>query len=160
MARDHVHDGMYPLLSNDTGLSAEQVLHHHKRQPRLEARFRQLKDPMAIAPVFLKNEARIEALFFLYALALLVQALMEREIRRRMKAEGIAALPLYPEERPSRWPTATQILRLFAPVQRHQILSDGRPIKTIHPTLTSVQKEVLRLLDVPASRYRRRTGAS
>lgn len=102
----------------------------------------------------------IEALFSLYALALLVQALMEREIRGRMKSEGTAALPLYPEQRPSPWPTATQILRLFAPVQRHRLLSDGRPIKTIHPTLTDTQREVLRLLDVPVSRYRRRTEGS
>jgi transposase len=160
VARDHVHDGMYPLLSNDASLSAAQVLHHHKRQPRLEARFRQLKDPMAIAPVFLKNEGRIEALFFLYALALLVQALMEREIRRSMAAERIPALPLYPEERPSRWPTATQILRLFAFVQHHQVLSDGQPIKSIEPTLSDVQKDVLRLLGVPASRYKQCAGAS
>lgn len=160
VARDHVHDGMYPLLSNAPDLSAAQVLHHHKRQPRLEARFRQLKDPMAIAPVFLKNEGRIEALFFLYALALLVQALMEREIRRTMMAEKIPSLPLYPEERPSRWPTATQILRLFALVQRHEVLSHGQPIKSVEPVLSDVQQDVLRLLGVPTSRYKQRAGAS
>ena len=152
--RDHIHDGMYPLLTNDRSLTPAEVLNHHKRQPKLEARFRQLKDPMAIAPVFLKNEARIEALFFLYAVSLLVQALMEREIRQAMQREGLPSLPLYPEGRPSRFPTATQMLRLFAPLQRTEILSDGESIKTVHPTLSDLQKETLRLLGVPASRYR------
>jgi len=153
--RDHVHDGMFPLLSNDRSLTPAEVFHHYKRQPKLEARFRQLKDPMAIAPVFLKNEARIEALFFLYAVSLLVQALLEREVRQAMKREDVASLPLYPEERPSRFPTATQLLRLFGPLQRHEILSGDASIKTIHPDLSDLQKEVLRLLGVPANRYRR-----
>ena len=152
--REHIHDGMYPLLTNDRSLTPAEVLKHHKRQPKLEARFRQLKDPMAIAPVYLKSEARIEALFFLYAVSLLVQALMERKIRQAMKREGIPSLPLYPEGRPSRFPTATQVLRLFGPLQRIEILSNGESIKTIHPTLSDLQKETLRLLGIPASRYR------
>lgn len=155
MEQDHRHDGMYPLLSNDRGMAPAEVLRHHKGQPKLEARFRQLKDPMAIAPVYLKNEARIEGLFFLYALSLLLQALLEREIRKSMQREGLDALAIYPEERASRFPTATQVLRLFAPLQRHEILSDGEAVKTVHPELTDTQKEVLRLLGVSVSRYRR-----
>ena len=38
--------------------------------------------------MFLKNEGRIEALFFLYLLALLVQALIERQVRLEMEKEG------------------------------------------------------------------------
>jgi transposase len=45
-----------------------------------------------IAPVFLKDEGRIEALFTLYFLALLVQALIERELRLAMTR--IDELPL------------------------------------------------------------------
>ena len=47
----------------------------------------------------LKNEGRIEALFTLYFLALLLQALIERELRRAMARQGIPELPLCPEER-------------------------------------------------------------
>ena len=39
----------------------ERVLEAHKRQPRLEKRFEQLKTVHEIAAVFLKNPARIEA---------------------------------------------------------------------------------------------------
>ena len=68
--------------------------------------------------MFLKNEGRIEALFYLYFLVLLVQALIERELRRAMQREQLSALPLYPEERATRRPTAEQILRLFSHTTR------------------------------------------
>jgi hypothetical protein len=44
-------------------------------------------------------EGRIEALFTLYFLALLVQALIERELRLAMARQKIEELPLYPEQR-------------------------------------------------------------
>jgi hypothetical protein len=47
----------------------------------IEKRFEQIKTVHEIAPVLLKNEGRIEALFTLYFLALLVQAIIERELR-------------------------------------------------------------------------------
>jgi transposase len=152
--QDRRHDGMYPLITNDRSLTPAQVFLAHKQQPRLERRFCQLKDVFHIAPSFLKNEGRIEALFFLYALALIVQSLLEREIRLAMDREKIPALAIYPEERPSTRPTAAQVFRLFNHVHRHDILSDAEPVKTIHPELTSLQKEVLRLLAVPISSYR------
>jgi hypothetical protein len=80
IAYDHVSDGMYPLITNDRTLSPAQVLEAHKGQPMIEKRFEQIKTVHEIAPVFLKNEGRIEALFTLYFLALLVQALIEREL--------------------------------------------------------------------------------
>ena len=69
-------DGMYPLLTNDDTLTPAQVLEAHKRQPGIEKRFQQIKTVHEIAPVFLKNEGRIEALFFLYFVALLLQSLI------------------------------------------------------------------------------------
>ena len=84
---------MFPLLTNDRTLSDAQVFEAHKRQPTIEKRFEQTKTVFEIAPVLLKNEGRIEALFFVYFLALLVQALIERELRRAMKREHCRAEP-------------------------------------------------------------------
>ena len=56
---------MYPLISNDRNLSAAQVLEAHKGRPTIEKRFEQIKTVHEIAPVFLKNPGRIEALFTL-----------------------------------------------------------------------------------------------
>ncbi len=91
---DEKSDGMYPLLTNDRSLSARQVLEAHKQQPTIEKRFKQTKTVHEIASVFLKNEGRIEALFHLYFIALLIQALIERELRRAMQREQIESLPL------------------------------------------------------------------
>jgi transposase len=99
LAYDRKTDGMYPLLTNDKTLTPAQVLEAHKGQPTTEKRFEQTKTVHEIAPVFLKNEGRIEALFTLYFLALLVQALIERELRAARKKHRIAEVPLYPEER-------------------------------------------------------------
>jgi hypothetical protein len=69
-------------------------LEAHKRQPVIEKRFEQAKSVHEIAPVLLENEARVEALFFLYFIALLVQALIERELRLAMARNTIEELPL------------------------------------------------------------------
>jgi transposase len=96
MAYDHKSDGVYPLMTNDRNLSPAQVLEAHKGQPMIEKRFEQIKTVHEIAPVFLKNEGRIEALFTLYFLALLVQALIERELRLAIEArdhQGTSSVP-------------------------------------------------------------------
>jgi transposase len=153
IAYDHKSDGMYPLISNDRTLSVADAFAAHRRQPAIEKRFEQLKTVFEIAPVFLKNEARIEALFLVYFLALLVQALIERELRRGMKRTGLSALPLYPEERACHAPTAEQIFRLFSLPARSTLLDDGREVRVFDPELTDLQRQVLRLIGAPAAAY-------
>jgi transposase len=151
--RDAKMDGIYPLLTNDTELAAEAVLAAHKAQPQIEKRFEQLKSVFQVAPVCLKNEARIEALLTIFFIAMLVQALIEREVRRAMRRNGIDALPLYPEGRNCKRPTAEQILGLFAHVQRCHIIDGGRVLTTQEPEFTDMQRRMLRLLGVPLSAY-------
>ena len=153
IAYDKRSDGMYPLLCNDRGLTPAQVLTAHKGQPRIEKRFEQLKTVHEIAPVFLKNEARIEALFTLYFLALLVQALIERELRQAMQVAQIEQLPLYPEARACRRPTTEHILRLFSLAERVTVLSGTEIVRVFPPELTELQRQLLGLLGVPASAY-------
>jgi transposase len=153
IAYDKTSDGQYPLICNDRSLTPAQVLTAHKGQPRIEKRFEQLKSVHEIAPVFLKNEARIEALFTLYFLALLVQALIERELRQGMKAASIEQLPLYPEARACRRPTTEHVLRLFSLAERVTVLAGGEVVRVFPPALTELQRQVLALLGVPASTY-------
>ncbi|MFT4101015.1 MAG: IS1634 family transposase [Burkholderiaceae bacterium] len=155
IAYDQKSDGMYPLMTNDRSLSPAQVLVAHKGQPRIEKRFEQIKSVHEIAPVFLKNEARIEALFTVYFLALVIQALIERELRLAMKRQTIDSLPIYPESRACRRPTTEHLLRLFSLAERHILLDNGNLIKTFEPELTALQTQVLGLLGVPITAYRR-----
>jgi len=155
VAYDHASDGMYPLLTNDRALTPRQVLEAHKRQPQVEKRFSQVKSVLEIAPVLLKNEGRVEALFFCYFLALLVCALIERGLRLAMEREGIPELPIYPEERLSSRPTSEQILRLFSLLDTHTLYQNGEEVQVFSPELTDLQKQVLRLLDIPLESYQR-----
>jgi transposase len=154
IAYDRKSDGMYPLLTNDRTLTDAQVLQAHKRQPTIEKRFEQAKTVYEIAPVLLKNEGRVEALFFIYFLALLVQALIERELRAAMGRAGLDDLPIYPEERRSPHPTAEQVFRLFALPQRQTLLCDSDVVRTFEPELTPLQLQVLELMGVPSEVYR------
>jgi len=151
---DHKSDGMYPLMTNDRSLSPSQVLEAHKGQPMIEKRFEQIKTVHEIAPVFLKDEGRIEALFTLYFLALLVQALIERELRQAMARDNIAELPLYPEQRLCAHPTTEQILRLFSLAERHKLIQGGQTVQTFDVELTELQRQLLALLGVPSQAYR------
>jgi len=148
IAYDEKSDGMYPLLTNDRTLTPIQALQAHKGQPTIEKRFEQVKTVHEIAPVFLKNEGRVEALFTLYFLALLVQALIERELRQAMQREKLEQLPLYPEQRQCKRPTTEQILRLFSLAERHTLLSDGRTLQVFNTDLTDLQRQLLTLLGV------------
>jgi len=154
LAYDRTSDGMYPLLTNDRTLTPAQVLEAHKGQPTIEKRFEQVKTVHEIAPVFLKNEGRIEALFTLYFLGLLVQALIERELRLAMQRKHISELPLYPEQRRCKRPTTEQVLRLFSLVERHVLLDDGQPVQVFDVELTDLQRQVLALLGVPEHAFR------
>lgn len=155
IAYDHKSDGMYPLMTNDRSLSPAQVLQAHKGQPMIEKRFEQLKTVHEIAPVFLKDEGRIEALFTLYFLALLVQALIERELRLAMARQKIDELPLYPEQRQCAHPTTEQVLRLFSHAQRQTLTTNsGQTVQVFDAELTHLQRQLLGLLGVSLQAFR------
>ena len=148
---------MYPLLTNDRQLSVKEAFAAHRRQPAIEKRFEQLKTVFELAPIFLKNEDRIEAFFFVYFLALLVQALVERELRQGMQRAGITQLPIYPEERKCHRPTAEQVFRLFSLPARNVLVLGGKDVRVINPELTDLQCQVLRLIGVPPAAYTARS---
>ena len=90
----------------------------------------------------------------IYYLALLVQALLEREVRLAMKNEQIESLPLYYEERKCKAPTTRRIIDLFDNIQRHELKSPRASSPLFFPTeLSELQLEVIRLLSVPRSDY-------
>jgi transposase len=141
-------DGIFPLISNEPGMSAKDLLLAYKEQPMIEKRFGQLKTDFVVAPVFLKEVSRIQALLCVYFLALLVESLLERELRRAMEREGIESVPLYPEGRACRRPTARKVIDLFEDVQRHELSAGRRPAVVFTTKLSRLQRRVLRLLNM------------
>jgi hypothetical protein len=66
-----------------------------------------------------------------------------------MARSGVESLPLYPERRACRRPTAPRAIDLFEDVQRHTLTSEKRPPVVFTTELTRVQRRVLRLLGMP-----------
>jgi len=146
-------DGIFPLATN-TDLDAHAVLNAYKYQPKLERRHALLKSGLQVAPVFLKKNDRIEALMFVYFLAQLVCALVERQLRIAMREQGLKQIQILPEDRPSVTPTAEQILRVFSGRARHLLMSKkSTHMQTFCDPLTPIQTQVLNLLSIPSSVY-------
>ena len=148
------HDGVFPLVTNVTELAVVEVLAAYKRQPFLEKRFAQFKSQFEVAPVFLKAVHRIVALLTVYFFALMIEALIERELRLAMKREGIDSLPFYPEQRECRAPCTRRVIDLFGNIHRHELrTSDAGESVNFVTEISDLQREVLRLLGVPLDGY-------
>jgi len=146
-------DGIFPLLSTDTKLSAKEVLQAYKYQPRLEKRFTQFKRIHHAAPLLFKNITRVEANLFLFFIALVIQSLIEREVRLKMQANGVQSLDVYPEERAARRPTTSKMLYVFETLSTYQILEGTKVVETYKDELTDTQKTILQFLEMTESQY-------
>ena len=154
LAREALCDGLFPLMTNDESLSLPEALGKYKYQPFVEKRHEQLKSVFSVTPVWLKGVARVESLLWLYYAVELVQALLERQVRLRMRQEGRARLALYPEGRPSEAPTAGLVLSVLEGHRRHRLLDEkGQELRRFHDPLPDAAQEVLALLGVDRAAY-------
>jgi transposase len=153
LAAEHLGDGVFPLITNDRTLSEPELLLVYKGQPVIEKRFAQLKTDFAVAPVYLKEVSRIQALLCLYFFVLLVESLLERELRQAMVRTKVESLRLYPEGRACRYPTVRRLIEVFEDVQRHRLRVGAEPAVMFTTKLSPLQRTVLRLLDIPQSVY-------
>jgi transposase len=153
LAAEHLGDGVFPLITNDRTLSEPELLLAYKGQPAIEKRFAQLKTDFAVAPVYLKEVSRIQALLCLYFFVLLVESLLERELRQAMIRTKVESLRLYPEGRACRYPTVRRLIEVFEDVQRHRLRVGAEPAVMFTTKLSPLQRTVLRLLDIPQSVY-------
>ena len=152
VAEDQASDGVFPLISNERELPPAELLRAYKRQPFIEKRFSQFKTDFEVGPMYLKSVSRIQALLCVYFFVLLVQTLLERELRRAMVTADLDCLPLYPEERDCDAPTTRRVLDVFDSVQRHELSSDSE-MQVFVTELTPVQREVAKLLGLSPRSY-------
>jgi transposase len=146
-------DGTFPLTTN-TALEASEVLRKYKSQPFLEKRMYTKKTVLEVAPVFLKKEKRIEAMLFLYFVALMIVSLIERKIRMNMIRENIEKLPILPQGMNSKKPTWNNIRYFFRNVHYSQIIRDGTCIQAMVKGLSALHEQINRLLEVPDFVYK------
>jgi hypothetical protein len=153
-------EGVYVLktdLPERTHPLAE-VLRTYKGQSRVERRFHHLKGPLAVAPMFLKNPERIAGLLCVLAWALMVLALMERQVRRELK--GAPLYGLYPEGRPSPAPTGPSLVQALSGLSIVIVHQGGTVARRLaHPD--PAQRRVIQLLGINSERlqtFKRRCG--
>ena len=146
-------DGVFPLITTDKSFTPKEVLLSYKYQPWLEKRFNQFKSVHEAAPLLFKNIERVEAIMFLFFVALIIQGVIERKVRLAMKEQGIKSLPLYPEYRKSFYPTTSKIFYNFDGISSYKIIKDGKVIKEFKDSLSSTQKSILDLLNLDENQY-------
>jgi transposase len=133
LAGVQVLDGRYALGTNADHLSADQALSLFKGQDDAEKQFRVLKSPLAVRPVFLHTDERIEGLVFITLVALLVRALLSV----RCQQVGVRV-------------SVDRVLTEFAPWAVVDLtLTDGSQVRQV-ATPTEFQAEVMTKLGVPA----------
>jgi len=113
-------DGLYALATNlpdppDSRLSALDVLKIYKDQWIVEQRNRDSKQTLRVRPLFLHNDARIQALMAIIGIALLIFGLIEAELRQAL-GDGVPLPGILPEGRAAK-PTARAALTAFDNLQ-------------------------------------------
>ena len=73
-------EGKYVIATSELGLSVLEVVAIYKDLSDVERGFRQLKDVLAMRPIYHQIEARVKAHIFVATLALLVQRLLDRRL--------------------------------------------------------------------------------
>jgi transposase len=89
LGREKGIEGKYIIATSEKGLSVLDAVAMYKELTDVESGFRQLKDVMAMRPIYHQVESRVKAHIFIAALALLVQRLLGR----RLQEAGIDLSP-------------------------------------------------------------------
>jgi transposase len=154
LVREARCDGLFPLLTDDETLSLAEALGKYKYQPFVGKRHEQLKSVFGVMPMWLKNSGRIASLLWLYYVVELLQALLEREVRRQLETNGVVSLALYPERRASELPTAALVFNAVEGLRRHRLLDEqGQELRRSHDELAGAGQAVLQLLGVENTPY-------
>jgi transposase len=125
-------DGRYALATNAAHLDATTTLTLFKGQDGVEKRFRTIKGPLLVHPLFVRSDHRIEGLVFISLLALLVRAILERACRQ----QGISL-------------TADRLFRAFSFLQAVDLVWGDGSVQRRAAEMTNLQAQVLRALGWP-----------
>lgn len=173
LAEAEALDGFYVLLTNlpADAYDTTAVLRLYKEQYRVEQRFGDFKGPLAVSPLFLKDNRRIASLVFVVYLALLIYCLLQRQARRALQEADKARwtpLPRQGRRRPTysihdpaasgkiRWavgqpaerPTGSNLLRRLAHLTIGITVVGGQR-QVLVPELDPITAKIHELLDVP-----------
>jgi hypothetical protein len=141
LERESRLDGKYVLATTLRDWAAERVFEGYRSRYLVEARIRNIKDEIAVRPVFLHSDERIRALVFVSVLALMVYTLMEIVARRSrmLSVWGNRNAPI----------TARQLLLLFGRIGLVELTMKDRSRLRVIERLDTLQLRALKRLGLP-----------
>jgi transposase len=144
LAAEQATDGWYALLTNldAAQVDAAGVLARYKGQEVVERRYGAFKGPLAVTPLFVQSNRRIQALVTVICLALLIFCLVERQVRRAIAPD--LTLPGLYVGQPAK-PTGRLIFQALAGLRLIPASGHDPPVIPQPPPL---QARLLELLDV------------
>jgi transposase len=140
-------DGIFVMKTNlaKATHTTTAVVRAYKEQIQVERRIGNLKGPLAVAPLFLKNPKRMAGLLYILIGALMILALLERQVRRELKGEPMYGL--YPEKRPSKAPTGARLIEAFEYLCIILENENGHTTRYLGE-LDATHRQILQLLDM------------
>jgi transposase len=140
-------EGVYVLKTNRSRSKhpVVEVVRTYKEQSRVEKRISHIKGPLAVTPAFLENPQRIAGLLAVVVWALLLLALLERQVRRGLRGKPLFGM--YPEGRPCQAPSGPTILGCFGALCVVIFLGGDGPRRQL-AQLTSLQRQLIELLGI------------
>jgi len=134
----------FVLISNIfQGYSSYEILKEYKEQTVVENRFKFIKHPLYVGPLWLRRKDRLEALSYVILIALAVYIILQRRVRLALQKEDE---PLkVTGNKKSFSPTGNKILELFQPVKIVYIKENGN-VKRFLPERYRELSRALRMI--------------
>jgi len=147
--------GFYPLITNkpEETLSIEEAMLAHKNQYKCEHINRRAKSSLKIEPIYLQTPERIEAMLFLFKIALQMVVLIERTARANIKKEEKGLDNFMPNKKDVRNPRAEYMLAEFQYIVSGKVPMPGGEILGFISELNALQQHILHILEVPLEYY-------
>jgi transposase len=116
-------------VGSESSTDTEILQAYQEQHIPVEPGFRWIKNPAAIAPVWLEKPERIAALAMLTVVGLLVYAVIQRQVRLYLHAH---AQQVPGNKGPTATPTAAVVFALFTPVMLIQLAVDNMTSLQVH----------------------------
>jgi hypothetical protein len=126
---DNGWTGLATTVRAERGPDAEILEAYQEQNTTVEPGFRWIKNPAAIAPVWLEKPERIAALAMLTVVGLLVYSIIQRQVRLYLRTHN-QQIP--GNKSLTATPTAAVVLALFAQVALIQLGIDDQQIEQLY----------------------------
>jgi transposase len=147
--------GYYPLITNKPteDFSIEDAMLAHKGQYKNEHTNRRAKTSLNLEPIYMHTPERIEAILFLFKIALQITVLIERNARKSIQDRNKGLDDFMPNRKDVRNPTAENLLSEFQDVVQGEIPMQNGQSYGFVSKLTTIQQNILEILGIPLYYY-------